>query len=226
MPQLRLGSIAPDFEADTTEGPIKFHEWAGNSWVMLFSHPGDFTPVCTTELADISQRLPDFVKRDVKVIGISADSLQTHFEWIEDIIEIASKTAPTCVEYPIIADTERKVSLLYDMLDHQDMTNVDEEGLPYTIRTIFLIDPNKVIRSLLQYPASVGRDFDEVIRLIDAIQVADKHKVMTPVCWKPGDDVIIPPGTPDEEAKKQFPEHTTCPKLAYMRTAPMKDLEH
>ncbi|KAI0071053.1 cysteine peroxiredoxin [Panus rudis PR-1116 ss-1] len=219
MVNLRLGSIAPDFDADTTEGPIKFHQWAGDSWVMLFSHPGDFTPVCTTELADISHRLPQFVKRGVKIIGISADGLQTHHEWIEDIIEIGNKTAPTCVEYPIIADPERTISKLYDMLDEQDETNVDEEGLPYTIRTVFIIDPHKKIRTMLQYPASVGRDFDEVIRIIDALQISDKHKVMTPSSWKKGDDLIVHPSLSDEEARKLFPQFKT--QLPYLRTTPL-----
>ncbi|THH28473.1 hypothetical protein EUX98_g5721 [Antrodiella citrinella] len=207
MSHLRLGSTAPDFEADTTEGWMKFHDWAGDSWVMLFSHPGDFTPVCTTELADVSQRsvvswptvqrgaiivdlsahaspvqrrLPQFVKRGVKIVAISADTLKTHFDWIEDIIEIGNKKGPTCVEYPIIADEDRKVSMLYDMLDAQDPTNVDEMGLPYTIRTVFVIDPKKIIRAMIQYPAAVGRDFDEVIRVIDALQAADKYKISTP----------------------------------------------
>ncbi|KAK7685477.1 hypothetical protein QCA50_011341 [Cerrena zonata] len=216
MPTLRLGSIAPDFEADTTDGPIKFHQWAGTSWVMLFSHPGDFTPVCTTELADISHRLPEFVSRNVKVIGLSTDNVQSHNEWIEDIIEIGNKTAPTCVEYPIIADPDRDISRLYDMLDEQDETNVDEEGLPYTIRTIFIIDPLKKIRAMLHYPASVGRDFDEVMRIIDALLTTDKHQVMTPSNWKKGDDVVIHPSLSNEEARKLFPSYTT--QLPYLRT--------
>ncbi|CAL1698857.1 unnamed protein product [Somion occarium] len=199
MTVLRLGSTAPDFEADTTEGPIKFHEWIGNSWVMLFSHPGDFTPVCTTELADISHRLPQFVSRNVKIIGISTDNVQSHHEWIEDIIEIGNKTAPTCVEYPIIADPERNISRLYEMLDEQDETNVDGEGLPYTIRTVFIIDPRKKIRTMLHYPASVGRDFDEVVRIIDALQLSEQHKVMTPCNWRKGDDVVVHPSLSDEE---------------------------
>ncbi|TCD69555.1 hypothetical protein EIP91_007179 [Steccherinum ochraceum] len=215
MAHLRLGSVAPDFEADTTEGWLKFHEWAGDSWVMLFSHPGDFTPVCTTELADVSQRLPEFVKRGVQIIAISADTLKTHFEWIEDIIEIGTKTAPTCVEYPIIADEDRKVSTLYDMLDKQDATNVDPDGLPYTIRTVFIIDPKKIIRTMIQYPAAVGRDFDEIIRVIDALQAADKYKVNTPVSWKPGEDVIIPSYISDEEAERIFPKFDTV--LPYLR---------
>ncbi|KAH8103136.1 1-Cys peroxiredoxin [Cristinia sonorae] len=218
MAHLRLGSVAPDFEADTTEGRIKFHEWAGESWVMLFSHPGDFTPVCTTELADVSQRLPQFVKRDVKIIAISVDSLKTHFEWIDDIIEIGnmmSPSIPTCVEYPIIADGERQIATLYGMLDEQDKTNVDEDGLPYTIRTVFIIDPKRFIRTMIQYPASVGRDFDEIIRVIDALQASDKHKIATPVSWRPGSDVIIPSHISDEEARKRFSKFDTV--LPYLR---------
>lgn len=216
MTVLRLGSTAPDFEADTTEGPIKFHEWIGNSWVMLFSHPGDFTPVCTTELADISHRLPQFVSRNVKIIGISTDNVQSHHEWIEDIIEIGNKTAPTCVEYPIIADPERNISRLYEMLDEQDETNVDGEGLPYTIRTVFIIDPRKKIRTMLHYPASVGRDFDEVVRIIDALQLSEQHKVMTPCNWRKGEDVVVHPSVSDEEARKLFPSYKT--QLPYLRT--------
>jgi len=216
MAHLRLGSVAPDFEADTTEGWLKFHEWAGDSWVMLFSHPGDFTPVCTTELADVSQRLAEFTSRGVKIIAISADTLKTHFEWIEDIIEIGIKKAPTCVEYPIIADEDRKVSTLYDMLDGQDATNVDVDGLPYTIRTVFIIDPKKIIRTMIQYPAAVGRDFDEILRVIDALQAADKYKISTPVSWRPGSDVIIPTHISDVEAMKMFKKFDTV--LPYMRT--------
>lgn len=216
---LRLGSVAPDFEADTTDGHIRFHDWIGDSWIMFFSHPGDFTPVCTTELADISHRAPEFRSRNIKVIGISADALQEHYEWIDDIIEIGNKTAPTCVEYPIIADPDRSISNLYEMLDEQDMTNVSPGGDMCTIRTVFFIDPAKIIRAMLLYPASVGRDFDEVIRVFDSLQAADKHKVITPADWKPGEDIIVDPAVPDEEAKKNFPglkAHND-----YIRTAPL-----
>lgn len=224
MPILRLGSIAPDFEAESTEGTIRFHEWAGNSWVMLFSHPGDFTPVCTTELADVSQRLAEFTSRGVKIVGISVDSVQSHFEWIQDIEEIGpiilNNSAPACVEYPIIADRDRQISILYDMLDEQDPTNVDSQGLAYTIRTVFLIDPQKKIRTLIQYPAAVGRDFDEVIRVIDSLQLTDRQPVVTPGNWKPGDDVIIHPTLSDAEAKTKFPSFKR--ELPYLRSTPLE----
>ncbi|KAF9006470.1 cysteine peroxiredoxin [Cyathus striatus] len=193
MPSLRLGSIAPDFEADTTAGPIKFHDWIGDSWAVLFSHPGDFTPVCTTELGEVARRAPDFAKRNVKVIGISANGLEEHHKWVKDINDFGSKVAPTDVQFPIIADPDRKVSTLYDMLDEQDATNRDAKGLPFTIRTVFVIDPKKVIRLTIAYPASTGRNFDEIIRVIDSLQLGDKHRVTTPVNWKKGDDVIVHP---------------------------------
>ncbi|CAK5268801.1 unnamed protein product [Mycena citricolor] len=216
---LRLGSIAPDFEADTTIGPIKFHEWLGNSWGILFSHPGDFTPVCTTELGEVARRADDFAKRNIKVIGISANGLEEHDKWIKDINEYGSKVAPTDVQFPIIADPDRKVSYIYDMLDYQDATNKDLKGLPFTIRTVFVIDPKKVIRLTLSYPAVAGRNFDEILRAVDAIQLGDKHRIATPVNWKPGQDVIIHVGVNNEEAKTLFPEHTV--HLPYLRTTPL-----
>ncbi|KAI0779171.1 cysteine peroxiredoxin [Irpex lacteus] len=218
-PTLRLGSIAPNFHADTTDGPIDFHDWIGSSWVMFFSHPGDFTPVCTTELADISHRQPQFLERNVKVIGISADALQEHYDWIDDIIEIGNKTAPTCVEYPIIADPRREISKLYQMLDEGDMSNVSADGEMCLIRTVFLIDPKKVIRAMLLYPASVGRNFDEILRVFDSLQLGDKQKVTTPVNWRKGDDVIIHPSVSDEEAQKLFPGFTA--HKPYLRTTPL-----
>jgi len=220
MPALRLGNIAPDFKAETTKGPISFHEWIGNDWAILFSHPGDFTPVCTTELGEVARRAPDFAKRGVKVIGISANGLKEHDAWIKDINEYGSKYAPTNVQFPIIADEERKVSVLYDMLDEQDATNRDGKGLPFTIRTVFIIDPKKTIRLTLSYPAAVGRNFDEILRAVDALQLGDKHKVTTPVNWKKGEDVIVHPGVSNEEAKTLFPEHTV--QLPYLRTTPLK----
>ncbi|THH00460.1 hypothetical protein EW026_g2076 [Hermanssonia centrifuga] len=220
MPTLRLGAIAPDFQADSTEGTIRFHEWIGNSWVMFFSHPGDFTPVCTTELADISHRAPQFVQRNVKVIGISADALQEHYDWIDDIIEIGNKTAPTCVEYPIIADPTREVSKLYEMLDESDNSNVSADDEMYTIRTVFIIDPKKRIRTMMLYPATVGRDFDEIIRVIDSLQLGDQHRITTPANWKKGDDVIIHPAVTDQEADTLFPGYIT--HKPYLRTTPLK----
>ncbi|PPQ92395.1 hypothetical protein CVT25_008745 [Psilocybe cyanescens] len=225
MPSLRLGNIAPDFEAQTTEGPIKFHDWIGDSWAILFSHPGDFTPVCTTELGEVARRSEDFKKRNVKVIGISANGLDEHEKWVKDINSYGASTGPTDVQFPIIADPDRKISTLYDMLDEQDATNRDAKGLPFTIRTVFVIDPKKTIRLTLAYPASTGRNFDEIIRVVDcetlfnwlitellnlndfiALQIGDKHRVTTPVNWKKGDDVIVHPSVSNDEAKTLFPQ--------------------
>ncbi|KAI0035659.1 1-Cys peroxiredoxin [Vararia minispora EC-137] len=212
MPTLRLGSTAPDFEAETTAGPIKFHEWIGDSWAILFSHPDDFTPVCTTELAEVSRRAPDFEKRGVKLIGLSANGLQSHHEWVKDINEWGK----TEVKFPIIADPERKVATLYDMLDYQDATNVDKKGLPLTVRTVFIIDPKKIIRLLLSYPAATGRNFDEIIRSVSSLQLTDKHRVTTPANWKQGDDVVIHAAVSPEDAKRLFPNHTEF--RPYLRT--------
>ncbi|KAG8763433.1 hypothetical protein FRC11_003918 [Ceratobasidium sp. 423] len=210
------GRIAPDFSAETTQGPIKFHEWLGNSWGVLFSHPADFTPVCTTELGEVARRQKDFEARGVKVIGISANGLESHTEWIKDINEVGSKIAPTNVQFPIIADADRQISTLYDMLDAVDPTNVDAKGIPFTIRTVFVIDPKKVIRLTISYPAQTGRSFDEILRVIDSLQLGDKHRITTPVNWKKGDDVIIHPGVSDAEAKTLFPNYTT--HKPYLRT--------
>jgi len=216
---LRLGSIAPDFEAQTTAGTLKFHEWIGDSWAVLFSHPGDFTPVCTTELGEVARRAPDFAKRNVKVIGISANNLDDHHKWVKDINEYGTKfNGPTDVQFPIIADADRKISTVYDMLDALDATNVDAKGLPFTVRTVFVIDPKKIIRLMISYPASTGRNFDEIIRVIDSLQLGDKHRITTPVNWKKGDDVIVHPSVSNEEAKKLFPDFTT--HTPYLRTTP------
>ncbi|KAG9082307.1 hypothetical protein FRC07_014249 [Ceratobasidium sp. 392] len=217
MPSLRLGSVAPDFSAETTQGPIKFHEWLGNSWGVLFSHPADFTPVCTTELGEVARRQQDFEARGVKVIGISANGLESHAEWIKDINEVGSKNVgPTDVRFPIIADADRKISTLYDMLDAVDATNVDAKGIPFTIRTVFVVDPKKIIRLTISYPAQTGRSFDEILRVIDSLQLGDKHRITTPVNWKKGDDVIIHPGVSNEEANTLFPNYTT--HKPYLRT--------
>lgn len=220
MSSLRLGSIAPDFEAQTTAGPIKFHEWIGNTWAILFSHPGDFTPVCTTELGEVARRAPEFAQRNVKLIGLSANSLDDHEKWVKDINEYGSKIGPTDVQFPIIADPDRKISTLYDMLDEQDATNRDAKGLPFTVRTVFVIDPKKVIRLTVSYPASTGRNFDEILRVVDSLQIGDKHRVTTPVNWKKGEDVIVHPGVTNEEAKTLFPNFTT--HKSYLRTTPLK----
>ncbi|ESK95444.1 1-cys peroxiredoxin [Moniliophthora roreri MCA 2997] len=218
---LRLGSTAPDFEAETTIGKLKFHEYLGDSWGILFSHPGDFTPVCTTELGEVARRAPEFAKRNTKVIGISANNLDEHYKWVEDINAFGGKTAgPTDVQFPIIADGDRKISYLYDMLDYQDATNRDAKGLPFTIRTVFIIDPKKIIRLKLDYPAVAGRNFDEIIRVLDAIQLGDKHRIATPVNWKQGEDVIVHASVSNEEAKTLFPDHVA--HLPYLRTTPLK----
>ncbi|KAI0254228.1 1-Cys peroxiredoxin [Lactifluus subvellereus] len=201
MPTLRLGSTAPDFEAETTKGRINFHEWIGDSWAILFSHPDDFTPVCTTELAEVSRRAADFERRNVKVIGLSANGLESHHKWILDINEWGK----TDLQFPIIADADRRVATLYDMLDYQDASNVDKKGLPLTVRTVFVIDPKKIIRLLISYPAASGRNFDEIIRAVDSLQLTDRHKVTTPANWRPGDDVVVHASVPTEEARKTFP---------------------
>jgi alkyl hydroperoxide reductase subunit AhpC len=192
---LRLGDTAPDFEADTTEGRIRFHDWIGDSWAVLFSHPADFTPVCTTELGATAKLKDEFAKRRCKVIAVSVDSVEDHKAWIGDIDETQGCT----VNFPIIGDVDHKVSELYDMLH-------PGEGDSSTVRSVFLIDPNKKIRMTLTYPKSAGRNFDEILRVIDSIQLTDNYKVATPVNWQDGDDVIILPSLSDEEAKEHFPQ--------------------
>ncbi len=191
---LRLGDTAPDFTAETTEGKIRFHDWIGDSWAMLFSHPADFTPVCTTELGETARLKREFDQRNCKVIALSVDSVADHKAWLGDIEE----TQGCAVNFPIIADTDRQVSHLYDMLH-------PGEGDASTVRSVFLIDPRKKIRMTLTYPKSAGRNFDEILRVIDSIQLTDGYQVATPVNWKQGDDVIIVPNLSDEEAKQQFP---------------------
>ena len=191
---LHLGDTTPDFEAETTEGRIRFHEWIGDSWAVLFSHPSDFTPVCTTELGETAKLKQAFAERNCKVIAISVDSVEDHKAWIGDIDE----TQGCAVNFPIIGDTDHKVSELYDMLH-------PGEGDSSTVRSVFLIDPNKKIRMTLTYPKSAGRNFDEILRVIDSIQLTDGYKVATPVNWKDGDDVIILPSLSDDEAKQHFP---------------------
>lgn len=199
---LRLGSIAPNFKADTTTGPIDFHEFIDNSWVILFSHPEDYTPVCTTELGEMARLEPEFTKRGVKLIGLSANTLGSHEGWIQDIKDVTGSQ----VKFPIIADKERKVAYLYDMIDYQDTTNVDEKGIAFTIRSVFIIDPKKTIRTILSYPASTGRNSAEILRIVDSLQTGDKHKVTTPINWTPGDDVIVHPSIKTEQAKEIFPQ--------------------
>lgn len=192
---LRLGDTAPDFEQDSSTGRIKFHEWLGNSWGVLFSHPADFTPVCTTELGLTAKLKGEFEKRNVKALALSVDSATSHTQWISDIEE----TQGCAVNFPIIADEDRSVSELYDMIH-------PEADSSLTVRSLFVIDPNKKVRLMITYPASTGRNFDEVLRVIDSLQLTDQHKVATPGNWKHGDDVVIVPSLQDEaEIKQRFP---------------------
>src|SRR6188474_1897422 len=202
---LRLGDVAPDFTAETTEGTINFHQWLGNGWGVLFSHPADFTPVCTTELGSVAKLKPEFEKRNVKVLAISADPLDSHKKWINDINE----TQKTTVNYPLIADPEFKVANLYGMI-HPNVTD------KFTVRSVFVIGPDKKIKLTITYPASTGRNFDEILRVIDSLQLTAKHQVATPVNWKHGEDVIIVPAVSDEDAKKKFPQGWKAPK-PYLR---------
>ena len=202
---LQLGQVAPDFEADTTEGRIRFHEWLGHSWGVIFSHPKDYTPVCTTELGYTAKLKPEFDKRGVKVIGLSVDTLDRHEGWNQDIAE----TQGTPVNFPMISDPDKTVAHLYGMIHPEADASV-------TVRTVFVIDPNKKIRLMLIYPPSAGRNFDEVLRVIDSLQTTDKYKVATPVNWKPGDRTIVLASMSDEEAKKQFPQGFTAEK-PYLR---------
>jgi len=191
---IRLGDTAPDFTAPTTEGEINFHEYLGDSWGVLFSHPKDFTPVCTTELGYVAKIKPEFDKRNVKVIGLSVDPVESHVEWEKDIEE----TQGTAVNFPMIGDPDRKVATLYDMI-HE---NADDT---LTVRSVFVIGPDKKVKLTLTYPASTGRNFDEILRVIDSLQLTADHKVATPVNWKDGDDCIIVPAVSDEDAKALFP---------------------
>jgi len=201
-PHLRLGSIAPNFKADTTAGPIDSHEFVGDSWVVFFSHPEDYTPVCTTELGAFAALEPEFKKRGVKLIGLSANTVDSHTGWVSDIKDVTGNS----VGFPIIADKQRQVAYLYDMLDYQDTTNVDEKGIAFTIRSVFVIDPKKTIRLILSYPASTGRNSAEVLRVVDSLQTGDKYKVTTPIDWVPGQDVIVHPSVKTDEAKKIWPD--------------------
>ncbi|EXJ80620.1 peroxiredoxin (alkyl hydroperoxide reductase subunit C) [Capronia epimyces CBS 606.96] len=200
QPHLRLGVTAPNFQAKTTHGDIDFHKYIDNSWAILFSHPADFTPVCTTELGAFAKLKDEFEKRGVKMIGLSANDLSSHAEWIKDINDIAQ----TNLQFPIIADADRKVAYLYDMVDQQDLTNIDQKGIAFTIRSVFIIDPAKKLRLIMLYPASVGRNTAEVLRVIDSLQTGDKKGVTTPVDWQVGDDVIVPPTVSTADAQKKF----------------------
>jgi alkyl hydroperoxide reductase subunit AhpC len=213
---LRLGSIAPDFDAVTTAGNIKFHDFINNSWVILFSHPADFTPVCTTELGLVAALQSEFDSRGVKPIGLSANSLEDHAKWVADINAISDVD----LKFPIIADANRDVATLYDMLDYQDPTNRDLKGTPFTIRSVFIIDPKKTIRLTLTYPASTGRNFDEILRVIDSLQLGDKYRITTPGNWKKGDDIIVHPSVTNEEAATLFPGFRTVRPYLRMAKSP------
>ncbi len=213
---LALGDIAPDFEADTTEGPIHFHEWLGDSWAVLFSHPKDFTPVCTTELGYMASIKPEFDRRGVKIIGLSADPTDKHAEWAKDIAE----TQGTAPNYPVIGDSDLVVSKLYGMLPadteaRDGRTPADNQ----TVRNVFVIGPDKKIKLILVYPMTTGRNFDEVLRVIDSLQLTANHKVATPANWKPGEDVIIAGSVSDDQAKEIYPDGWKAPR-PWLRIVP------
>ena len=214
---LHIGDEAPDFTVETTTGTIRFHEWIGDGWVILFSHPKDFTPVCTTELGYMAGLKSEFDKRNCKIIGLSIDSVSDHQAWSKDIAETQGHT-PT---YPMIGDTDLKVAKLYDMI-HPNASGAAKERTAAdnaTVRSVFLIGPDKKVKAMLTYPMSTGRNFDEVLRLLDSVQLTAKHKVATPVNWKQGEDVIIVPAVSNEEAKQKFPEGWKAPK-PYLRIVP------
>jgi len=214
---LRLGDIAPDFEAQTTEGKLSFHKWLGDSWGVLFSHPKDFTPVCTTELGYMAKLKPEFDKRNVKIMGLSVDPVEKHSGWANDIKE----TQGTAPNYPMIGDSDFAVSKLYDMLpaavsgDPSKRTAADNQ----TVRNVFIVGPDKKLKTILVYPMTTGRNFDEVLRIIDSLQLTAKHRVATPVNWKQGGDVIIAGSVSDEEARKIYPEGWKAPR-PYIRIVP------
>ena len=209
---IRIGDVAPDFVQQSTEGPVSFHAWGKGKWVVLFSHPKDFTPVCTTELGEVARLKPEFEKRNVKVIGLSVDPLESHKGWASDIQE----TQGSALNFPLLADADKTVASLYDMI-HPNANDT------FTVRSVYIIDPNQKVRLIITYPASTGRNFDEILRVIDSLQLTDKHKVATPVNWKQGQDVIISPALKDEaEIKKLFPKGYKALK-PYLRVTPQPD---
>jgi thioredoxin-dependent peroxiredoxin len=214
---LQIGAIAPDFEAETTEGRIHFHDWIGNSWVLLFSHPKDFTPVCTTELGTLARMKPEFDKRGVKLMGLSVDPVDRHSLWAEDIKE----TQGAAPNYPMIGDTDLKVSKLYNMLPADASGDVTKRTANdnATVRTVFVIGPDKKIKLALAYPMTTGRNFEEILRVIDSLQLTAKHRVSTPANWKQGEDVIIAGSVSDDEAKTIYPNGWKSPK-PYIRIVP------
>jgi alkyl hydroperoxide reductase subunit AhpC len=214
---LRINSDAPNFTAETTQGKISFHDWIGQGWAILFSHPKDFTPVCTTELGYMARLKPEFDKRGCKILGLSVDPVTDHSRWVKDIEETQGAT----VTYPMIGDPELKVAKLYDMLPEDAGTSSQGRTAANnaTVRSVFIVGPDKKIKAMLTYPMSSGRNFDEVLRLLDSCQLTAKHQVATPVNWKQGQDVIIVPAVSDEEAKKKFPGGWKAPK-PYLRIVP------
>ncbi len=217
---LRIGDEIPDFTAETTEGSISFHDWIGDGWAVLFSHPKDFTPVCTTELGYMAGLKPEFEKRNCKVIGLSIDSTEDHAAWSKDIEE----TQGHAVNYPIIGDTDLKVAKLFDMI-HPNASGAAKQRTAAdnaTVRSVFVVGPDKKIKLMITYPMSTGRNFDEVLRVLDSCQLTAKHKVATPVNWKPGEDVIIVPAVSDAEAKEKYPQGWRSPK-PYLRIVPQPE---
>jgi thioredoxin-dependent peroxiredoxin len=217
VPMLRINDTAPDFRADTTQGPIHFHEWIGNGWAILFSHPKDFTPVCTTELGYMAGLEPEFAKRNCKIIGLSVDPVSSHGKWAVDIEE----TQGHKVKYPMIGDPQLSIAKLYGMLPASSGTT-SEGRTPAdnaTVRTVFLIGPDKKIKAMFIYPMATGRNFDEVLRVLDSLQLTARHQVSTPVNWKPGDDVIISGSVTDDEARKKYPNGWKAPR-PYLRIVP------
>lgn len=210
---IRIGDEAPDFSAETTQGPIKFHEWIGNGWAILFSHPKNFTPVCTTELGYMARLKPEFDARNTKILGLSADPIADHQRWSVDIAE----TQGHAVNYPLIADDQLKIAKLYDMLPADAQPGKRTAVENQTVRSVFVIGPDKKVKATIQYPMSTGRNFDEVLRLLDSVQLTAKHTVATPVNWRPGQDVIIPTSVSDEDAKKKYPQGFKTHK-PYLRT--------
>lgn len=205
---LLLGDVVPDFEQESSEGKISFHDWIGDSWVVLFSHPADYTPVCTTELGMVAKLKPEFDKRNAKVIALSVDDVESHMGWIKDIEE----TQGTSINYPILADADKKVADLYEMIHPSANAKV-------TVRSVFIIDPQKKLRLTLTYPPATGRNFDEILRVIDALQLTDNYSVATPANWQDGDDCVVVPTIPTDEAKQKFPKGVTEVK-PYLRMTP------
>lgn len=209
---LRLGDVAPDFEADTTVGPLGFHEWKRGSWAILFSHPKDFTPVCTTELGRAAALKPEFDRRNTKLIALSVDSVESHERWLADIADVTGQE----VNFPVIADQDRSVSVLYDMI-HPNSSDT------FTVRSVFIVGPDNRVKAMLTYPATTGRSFEEILRTLDSLQLTADYSVATPVDWKQGDEVVIAPTVTDEDARKKFPKGFEARK-PYFRVTPQPNL--